>query len=191
MIVRTLKSLETECMSCVGSFWPPGNWSRVGQRICCDNAFLFTIDKEKRSRHRRCAFVERQRESPEGSLKRKVDLAVREEREAQQKLYQAEAEGWGEKLSQREIMTLLFEISIKNLNLSDFTYIKQIDVQINLKETSLACMEKWEWETNSSKKIKQKIAKKLKNCIIVYATTEESNDCESRWWLKFWIYRTK
>ena len=77
-------------MSCVESSWPPGNWSRVGQLICCDNAFFFHSQEERRSRHS-CAFVERQKNLPK-ILERKVDLAVRGEREAQQKFYQAEAE---------------------------------------------------------------------------------------------------
>ena len=33
IIVRTIWSLETGCMSCVGSFWPKGNWRRVGQNL--------------------------------------------------------------------------------------------------------------------------------------------------------------
>ena len=78
-------------MSCVGSFWLPGNWCRVGQRICCSNGFKFTVEKEKRSRHKRCAFVERKRKSQK-ILERKVDLAVRGERVAQQRLFEAEAE---------------------------------------------------------------------------------------------------
>ena len=37
----------------------------------------------------------------------------------------------------------LFERSIKNLNLSDFSYNKQVDGQIRVKETKLACMKNW------------------------------------------------
>ena len=44
------------------------------------------------------------------------------------------------KIGKREILKLLFERSIKNLNLSDFNYIKKTDGQIRLKETKLACM---------------------------------------------------
>ena len=53
--------------------------------------FLVHSQEEKRSRHKRCAFVERQRKSQK-ILERKVDLAVRGEREAQQKNDQAEAD---------------------------------------------------------------------------------------------------
>ena len=38
---------------------------------------------------------------------------------------------------------LLFKRSIKNLNLTDFNYIKQIDGQIRLSEIKSACMENW------------------------------------------------
>ena len=37
----------------------------------------------------------------------------------------------------------LFERSIKNLNLSDFSYNKQVDGQIRVKETKLDCMKNW------------------------------------------------
>ena len=92
MRVRTLQSLETGCMSCVGSFWPPGNWGSVGQRICCSNAFQITVEREERSRHKRCAIVERQRQSPQKIFERNVDSAVRGEMMAQRKLYEAEAD---------------------------------------------------------------------------------------------------
>ena len=53
--------LKTGCMSCVGSFWPPGNWGQSWTEICCSNVLEFTVEWEKRSWHKRCAFVERQR----------------------------------------------------------------------------------------------------------------------------------
>ena len=45
-----------------------------------------------------------------------------------------------QKIERREILKLLFERSIKNLNLSDFNYIKKTDGQIRLKEAKLACV---------------------------------------------------
>ena len=78
--VRTSLSQETECMSCVGSFWPPGNWCRVAQRICCHNACQFTVEREKRSRYKRCAFVERQRKSTKKSLNGKLIWPSEEKR---------------------------------------------------------------------------------------------------------------
>ena len=49
---------------------------------------------------------------------------------------------------------------MKNLNFSDFSYNKQVDEQIRLTETKLACMVNWNLELGSSKKIMQGIAKK-------------------------------
>ena len=45
--VRTLKPLEADGRSCVGSYRPPGNWGGFGQRICCNNFFLFHSRKGK------------------------------------------------------------------------------------------------------------------------------------------------
>ena len=60
---------------------------------------------------------------------------------AQQKLHEAEAEvearKWG------KIPTLPLRRSIKNLNLSDFNYTKQVDGQISLRETRSVCLENW------------------------------------------------
>ena len=49
--------------------------------------FQFIVKREERSRSKCCCFVERQK-----ILERKVGSAVRGERTAQQKLYEAEAE---------------------------------------------------------------------------------------------------
>ena len=111
------------------------------------------------------------------------------------------------KIGKREILKLLFERSIKNLNLSDFSHIKQVDGQIRLKETNLACLENWYWETGSSKKIMQGIAKKLKNWeefVSKKLIEQDKQDlmhcvCNNRgilrlwvrWWLRFGNYRTK
>ena len=68
--------------------------------------------------------------------------AVRGERVAQQKLYEAEAEvearNW-----EKKNKPLLFRRSIKNLNLNDFSYIKHVDGRIRLREIKLACVENW------------------------------------------------
>ena len=123
-------------MSCVWSFWPPGNWSRVGQRICCSNDFYSTIEGEKRSRHKRFSFVERDRENLQKILERKVDLAVRAEKEAKQKLYQVEAEiearNWEKKNS---------DIAFREINQEfESQRFQQVDGQIRLRETE---MENW------------------------------------------------
>ena len=60
-------------------------------------------------------------------LERKVDSAVRGEREAQQKMYQAEAQV---KARKWEIMK-----SIRSSSPNDYSYTKRINVLIRLKET--------------------------------------------------------
>ena len=67
------------------------------------------------------------RENLQKILGRKVDLAVRGERIAHQKVYHAEAEA---KIGKREILILLFRRSINNLKLSNFNYFQQVDGQI-------------------------------------------------------------
>ena len=150
----------------------------------------------------RCAFVER--ENLQNIFERKGDFAVR----------------GGEKLSKYciklrlrreigkgEIPILLLERSIKNLNLNDFSYIKQVHGQIRLRETKLTCMEIWNWEIGSSKKIMQGIANNSKNWEefvakrLIKQSKQELKDCLCnntgilrlwvKWWLKFWIYKTK
>ena len=116
--------------------------------------------KGKRDRDTLC--IRWERENLQNIFERKGDFAVR----------------GGEKLSKYciklrlrlrreigkgEIPTLLLERSIKNLNLNDFSYIKQVHGQIRLRETKLTCMEIWNWEIGSSKKIMQGIAKNSKN----------------------------
>ena len=77
---------------------------------------------------------------------------------AQRTMYEAQARN-----GEREIPTLLFGRPIKNLNLSDFKYTKQVDGQIRLRETRLVCVKNCFREIGSSKKIMHGIAKKLKN----------------------------
>ena len=116
--------------------------------------------KGKRDRDTLC--IRWERENLQNIFERKGDFAVR----------------GGEKLSKYciklrlrlrreigkgEIPTLFLERSIKNLNLNDFSYIKQVHGQIRLRETKLTCMEIWNWEIGSSKKIMQGIAKNSKN----------------------------
>ena len=66
-------------------------------------------------------------------------MAVREERLAQQKLYEAEAEV-DARYWNREILK---SRSLRNLNLNDFSFSKQIDGQIRLKEIKSVCVENW------------------------------------------------
>ena len=112
-----------------------------------------------------------------------------------------------QEVGRREILTSLFKRSIKNLNLNDFRYIKQVDGQIKLREVKLACMDNWNWEIGSAKKIMQQIGKKLKNWeeFVAKKVTEQDKQelmnclCIKRWilrlWVKWWLrfgnYKTK
>ena len=93
-------------------------------------------------------------------LERKADLAVRGEKLAQRKIFEAEAEvearNW-----EIEIQILLFLRSIRSSN--DSSYNMRINGLIRLKETKKACMDYKKWGVSSSEKIMQEIAKKLKN----------------------------
>ena len=117
-----------------------------------------SVAREQKSRHKRCAFAERQRTSPK-ILERKVDSAVRREMMAQRKLYEAETEDE----ARNRNSDIACHGSIKRLNLNDFNYNKQVDGQIRLKEIKSVCMKNWNWEIGSSKKIMQKNVKKLIN----------------------------
>ena len=97
--------------------------------------------------------------------------------------------------------------SIRSSSPNDYSYNRRINGLIRLKETKKACMENWKWGMDSSEKIKQKIAKKLKNWGEFVAKKQIERDkqelmscqCIKRgilrlWvncWLKFRIYRTK
>ena len=56
----------------------------------------------------------------------------------QQKLYEAEAEVEARNWEKRNSDFDFSQRSIKNLNLSDFSYIKQVDEQIRLRETKIS-----------------------------------------------------
>ena len=71
-----------------------------GQGICCFNSFQIPVKRKERSRSKRHC-IRSETENLHKLLERKVDLAVRGERLAQHKLYEAEAEvearGWGKR----------------------------------------------------------------------------------------------
>ena len=81
---------------------------------------------------------------------------------AQRKLCEAEAEVEARNWEKRN-SDFVFRRPIKNLNLSDFSDIKQINGQIKLRETKSACTENGNGEISSSKKIMQGFVKNLKN----------------------------
>ena len=103
----------------------------------------FSVHSPRRRRDRDhkqlCAFVQREKISTK-SMNGKL-IRPSEEREcAQRKLYEGEqklrrASGRG------QILTPHFRRTIKNLNLKDFSYTKQLDGQIRLTGTRFACVE--------------------------------------------------
>ena len=74
-------------------------------------------------------------------LERKVDSDGRGEMMAQRKLYEAEAEVEARNWEKREIPTVLFRRSIKNLSLSDYQASRWADQ--GQRETRLVCMVNW------------------------------------------------
>ena len=119
--------------------------------------------KGKRDRDQNVVHSLRDRENLHKILERKVDLAVRGATMAQQQLFLKLRHKLGRGIGKSENSTSLFRRSIRSLTLNDFSYIKQVDGQIRLKELKSACMENWNWEIGSAKKIMQEIANKLKN----------------------------
>ena len=186
------------------SYGLPGSWCKCGYRICCSNYFQFTVKREERSRSKRCAFVER--ESPE-NLWTESWLGASEEREWLSNDWLKLRLKLRQEVGRREILTSLFKRPIKNLNLNDFRYIKQVDEQIKLREVKLACMENWNWEMGSVKRIMQEIANKLKiwEEFVAKKLTEQDRqellNCRCiksgtlrqwvNWWLTFRSQRTK
>ena len=61
----------------------------ISDRKSVATTILSSVEREERSRHKHCAFAERQRIS-KNKIERKVDSAVRGEMMAQRKLYEAE-----------------------------------------------------------------------------------------------------
>ena len=86
---------------------------------------------------------------------------------------------WGRRGSQtlgKENSDIALHETIRSWNLNGSSYNKQVDGQIRLKEMKSVCMENWNWEIDSSKKVKQKIAKKLKKWEEFVAKTQIEQD---------------
>ena len=103
--------------------------------------FFRSESKGKRDRDRNVVQSLRDRENLHKVLERKAEMAVRGEYLS--KHFMKLRLRLRQEIEKREILTLLSERSIKNLNLSDFSYIKQVDGQIMLKEIKSVRMEKW------------------------------------------------
>ena len=96
---------------------------------------------------------------------------------------------------------------IENSNLKDWSCIRRISGQIRLEEKRLIYVEKWKWEIESSKRVAQEIAKKLRSYEESVAKKQTEPDiwelmsclCIKReipwlWfncWLRFRIYRRR
>ena len=95
-------------------------------------------------------------------FERKVDSDVRRERMVQQNCMKL----WlklRQEIGRREILTSLFMISVRNLNLNDSRYIKQVDGQIWIREVKISLCRESEFRNLLFQKIMQGISKKLKN----------------------------
>ena len=189
------------------SWWNPGNWSESGQRICCFNSFQVWVEREERSRSKRCAFVTRQRqpsqnpwtESWNGRSRRKM---------AQQRSYEAEAEVEPQKLGKEKFWYRLSRdqsgICISTIS----ARIKQADGQIRLTETKISLYGDLEltnrvFEENHAERLptnwrivenllrRNRSSKTCKNWWIVYASRGESYCCESVVDTDSGNYRTK
>ena len=86
--------------------WRQGNWRRVGESVA--TTIFSSLWRGKRYRDTNVVHALRDRENPQKILERKVGLVVQGQKDAQQKLYQAEAETEAKKVGKSEIGTILF-----------------------------------------------------------------------------------
>ena len=104
----------------------------------------------------------RDRENLHKILEREAELSIQGENEAQ-KNYQRLKLMWKLEGGSKEVQKLLYMNPMENLKLKDYSFFTRIYGTM-LKAKELVCVENWKWGTSSSKKVAQKIAKKLKNC---------------------------
>ena len=88
---------------------------------------------------------------------------MRGEKLAQQRFYEAEADVEVRHLEKRNSDVALYETQSGVWIPNDYSFNRRINGLIRLKEKGKICVENWKWGIDSSEKIKQKIAKKLKN----------------------------
>ena len=120
-----LKKLSADCVS-------------VSGRTCIKKLACVGMDSEK------VVFSLCQRRRRDKILERKAELAVRREKMAQQRLYEAEADVEVKNIGKRETLTLLFMRSIKSLNPNGYSNNnKRISGLIKLKDKKKACVENW------------------------------------------------
>ena len=142
----------------------------------------------------RCAFVERENIS-KTSFNGKV-IWPSEEREKLSKYCIKLRLRLRREIGKGGIPTLLLGRSIKNLNLNDFSYIKQVHGQIRLRETKSSkkimqgiAKNSRNWEEFVAKRLIKQSKQELKNCLLCNNTGILR--LRVKWWFTFGIYRTK
>ena len=125
-----------------------------------------TIDEslmtDKRDRGESIGQSMRDRENLHKILERKAESSIQGENEAQKNCQRLKLM-WKLEGGSREVQKLLYMNPIENLKLKDYSFFRRIHGTM-LKAKELVCVENWKWGTSSSKKVAQKIARKLKNC---------------------------
>ena len=139
----------------------------------------------------------RDRENLHKILEGKAESSIQGGNEAQ-KNYQRLKLMWKLEGGSKEVQKLLYMNPIENLKLKDYSFFRRIYGTM-LKAKELVCVENWKWRTSSSKKVAQKIAKKLKNCegVAVKRVTEldKQNEMNCPWcnrgilkqWVNSWL----
>ena len=125
-----------------------------------------TIDESlmtgKRDRGESIGQSMRDRENLHKILEREAESSIQGENE-DQKNYQRLKLMWKLEGGSKEVQKLLYMNPIENLKLKDYSFFRRIyGTMLEAKES--VCVGNWKRGTSASKKVAQKIAKKLKNC---------------------------
>ena len=184
--------LQRSDLQATGNRWQimRRDWGNFGQRICCNNRFLVHSRKVREIKTQTLCIRSKIERISKKSLNGKLTRPFEERWWLSKNCVKLRL-----KLRQARGQSRIWI-------LSDFEYTKQVDGQIRLREKRLVCMENWNWEIGSSKKIMQGIAKKLKNWEanrarqarrwwIIFATREGIPQPWVKWWLRFGNCRTK
>ena len=101
-------------------------------------------------------------------------------------------------MGEREIQNLRCMSRNVSLNPNDINYDKQVNGQIKLNETELACVANWSWKIDFTRKTTQSVVKNFKN--YENAATEKKDWLNTDWrsipcsrngiqtqWVNFWL----
>ena len=121
------------------------------------------VKGEERSRPKRCANIKRQTQYPQNPLAGSWIGRARRKTGSTKTFRSWGRQAWRSNIGKREIQMLLLMRSNRSSSPNDYSYNRRIKGLVRLKETKLACMENWKWGVDSSERIKQGIAKTLKN----------------------------